>query len=145
MSTLSKNKRAYFDYNILETFEAGIVLFGYEVKSIKLGHISLQGSYVAITGNEAFLLNTHVTPYQAANMPKDYDPTRSRKLLLKRSQINSLIGKANAQGLTMVPLCVYTSKGKIKLQIGLAKSKKKYEKREALKKKATDREINNVI
>ena len=141
MSTLAKNKRAYFDYNILEKYEAGIVLYGYEVKAVKLGHISLQGSYVVIKNSETFLLNMHVSAYQAANMPKDYDPTRSRKLLLKHSEVNSLIGKSKAQGLTLLPLSVYTKRGKIKIEIGLAKSKKKYEKRELIKKRDIEREM----
>jgi len=141
VSTLAKNKRAYFDCNILEKYEAGIVLAGHEVKSIKLGHLSLQGSYVAIRNNEAFLLNMHISPYQPQNIPRDYDPTRTRKLLLKRSETKTLIGRSHAQGLTILPLSVYTKRGKIKLEIGLARSKKKYEKRELIKKRDIEREM----
>lgn len=141
--TLAKNKRAYFDYHILETYEAGIVLAGYEVKAIKLGHISLQGAYVIIKSNEAFLLNAHVSPYQPVNMPKSYDPTRSRRLLLKKSQIKMFIGKSKSEGLTLIPLSVYTKRGKIKVQIGLAKSKKKYEKRELIRKRDIEREMRS--
>jgi len=139
---ITKNKRAYFDYNILETCEAGIVLRGFEVKSVKLGHISLKGSYVTIKSNEAFLLNAHISAYQPKNMPQNYDPTRTRKLLLKRSEIKILIGKTASQGLTIVPLSVYTKKGKIKVQIGLAKSKTKRDKRETIKKRIAQREMN---
>ncbi len=141
MSILAKNKRAYFDYNIIEKYEAGVVLAGHEVKSIKLGHISLQGSYVTIKDNEAFLFNAHITPYQPANMPKDYNPTRTRKLLLKKSEIKTFIGNSKIQGLTILPLSVYNKKGKIKIEIGLARSKKKYEKREAIRKRDVEREV----
>jgi len=145
MSTLAKNKKAYFDYEILEKIEAGIVLEGFEVKSVKLGHISLKGSYVVIKDNEAYLLNTHISPYQPANMPKDYDPTRSRKLLLKRSEIAQLIGKSKSQGLTVLPLSVYTKKGKIKIEIGVGRGKKKHEKRQALKRRESDKEIRRAL
>lgn len=119
------------------------MLRGHEVKSIKLGHISLQGSYVIVKNNEAYLLNAHVSPYQPANMPKDYDPTRSRKLLLKRTEISILIGKSKSEYLTLLPLSVYTKRGKIKVQIGLAKSKKKYEKRELIRRRDTEREMRS--
>lgn len=138
---IAKNKRAYFDYTILETYEAGIVLQGFEVKSVKLSHMSLQGAYVIVKDNEAFLLNAHISPYQPQNMPKDYDPTRTRKLLLRQSEIKTLIGKSNAQGLTILPLSLYNKKGKVKVEIGLAKSKKKYEKRELIKKRDMEREM----
>jgi len=144
-STLAKNKKAHFDYDIVETYEAGIVLYGYEVKSVKLQHISLRGSYISISDNEVYLLNTHISPYQAANMPKDYDPTRIRKLLLNRSEINTLIGKSKAQGLTIVPLSVYTKKGKIKVSIGVGRGKRKHEKREKIKKKDTEREVGRSL
>ena len=145
MSILAKNKKVYFDYDIVEKYEAGVVLHGYEVKSIKLGHISLKGSYVIIKDSEAYLLNAHVSAYQATNMPKSYDPTRSRKLLLNRSEINTLIGKSKAQGLTLVPISVYTKKGKIKVSIGVGRGKKKYEKREKVKKRDTEREIGRSL
>jgi len=117
-------------------------LRGFEVKSVKLGHISLKGSYVTIRNNEAFLFNAHISPYQPANMPKDYNPTRTRKLLLKRSETKILIGKIASQGLTVVPLSVYTKRGKIKVQIGLVKSKTKRDKRETIKKRIAQREMN---
>ena len=145
MSTIAKNKKAYFDYEILETCEAGIVLHGFEVKSIKLGHISLKGSYVTIRDNEAYLINAHVSPYQPLNMPKDYDPTRSRKLLLNRSEINTLTGKSKSQGLTLLPISVYTKKGKIKVQVGLGRGKRKHEKREKIKREDTERDIGRKL
>ena len=145
MSTIAKNKKAYFDYEILETYEAGIVLTGHEVKSAKLGHISLKGAYVTIKNNEAYLTGANISPYQPANMPKDYDPTRSRKLLLNRAEISALIGKSKSEGLTMLPLSVYTKKGKIKVEVGLARGKRKYEKREKIKRRDTEREIGRKI
>lgn len=145
MSTIAKNKKAYFDYEILETYEAGIVLRGFEVKSAKLGHVSLKGAYVIIKDNEAYLLNTHISPYQATNTPKNYEPTRSRKLLLKHSEISTLIGKSKNQGLTLLPLSLYTVKGKVKVEIGVGKGKKKYEKREKLKKREAEKEMARAM
>lgn len=145
MSTIAKNKKAYFDYEILEKMEAGIVLEGFEVKSVKLGHISLKGAYATIKNNEAYLLNAHISPYQPANMPKGYDPTRSRKLLLKRSEIATLMGKSKSRGLTILPLSVYTVRGKIKIEIGVGRGKRKYEKRELLKKRESDKETRRAL
>lgn len=139
------NKRAYFDYEILEKCEAGLVLLGFEVKAIKNGWISLKGSFAVIKDEEAYLLNAHITPYQPQNAPKDYNPLRTRKLLLKKAEIKSLIGKSKKKGLTLVPLKVYTKKGKIKLEIGLAKSKRKFEKREKIKEKDQEREMEREI
>lgn len=145
MKILAINKRANFDYEILEKLEAGLVLKGYEVKSIKTGHISLKGAYVAITGGEAFLINANIPAYQPLNMPKDYEPTRSRKILLRRSQIKSLIGRISQKGLTLTPIKVY-SKGKlIKIEIGLGKGKRKIDKREAIKKKEAKRKIERAM
>ena len=145
MKDYATNPKAYFDYEILETYEAGIVLEGFEVKAIKLGHIGLKGAYVTIKDAEAYLLNAHVSPYQPANTPKGYDPTRLRKLLLKRSQINALIGKSQTHGLTFLPLSVYSRKGKVKIEIGLGRGKRKYEKRGKIKKKDTEREIGRKL
>jgi len=145
MPTLAKNKKARFDYEILETYEAGIVLRGFEVKAARLGHISLKGAYVTIKDNEAYLVNAHISPYQPANMPKDYDPTRTRKLLLKRSEINTFIGKSKAEGLTLLPLSMYTKKAKIKIEVALGRGKRKHEKREKIKRKDTEREIGRKL
>ncbi|MCD6528343.1 SsrA-binding protein SmpB [bacterium] len=145
MKTLAVNKRATYDYEILEKYEAGISLFGYEVKSIKTGHISLKGSYVVIKNNEVYLLNAFIPPYQIKNTPSDYDPNRSRKLLLHKSEIKSLIGKIKQKGLTLVPIKLYTKRGKIKLEFALAKGKRKVDKREKIKKRETERKIKRAL
>lgn len=141
---LAENKKAYFDYNILETYEAGIVLFGHEVKSIRKGKINLAGTHVIVRDNEVWLINADIPPYQPQNTPLDYDPKRSRRLLLNKAEISSLIGKTQEKGLTLLPLKVYIKRRKIKVEIGLAKSKKKGDKREALKKKEDKREMRKA-
>lgn len=141
MRPLAENKKAYFDYDILEKFEAGMVLTGQEVKSIKLGRINLAGSYVVLKSEEAFLLNADVPPYQPKNAPPDYDATRLRKLLLNKSEIKYLIGKSREKRLTLLPLRVYAVRGKIKLEFGLAKGRQKASKKELLKKRDIKREI----
>ena len=140
MAVLAENKRAYYDYEVLETYEAGLVLIGQEVKAIKTGHISLRGSYVVFKDEELFLIGANIPPYQPKNAPANYQPERSRKLLLTKSEIKSLIGKTRQKGLTLVPLKVYTNKGKIKLLFGLAKGKKEFDKREKIKKREIERE-----
>ncbi|MBI2041971.1 MAG: SsrA-binding protein SmpB [Candidatus Nealsonbacteria bacterium] len=141
MKDLAENKKAYFDYDILERFEAGMVLTGQEVKSIKSGRINLTGSYVVLKNEEAFLLNADVPPYQPKNAPPGYDSARLRKLLLNKSEIKYLIGKSQEKHLTLLPLRVYTKKGKIKLEFGLAKGRQKQSKKELLKKRDVKREI----
>jgi len=121
------------------------VLHGYEVKSIKTGRVSLRGAYVVIKNNEAYLINTLIPPYQPANTPDDYNPERSRKLLLNKSEIKSLIGKSKQKGLTLVPLKLYTKRGKIKLGLAVAKGKRKIDKREAIKKRETEREVQREL
>lgn len=139
---ITTNKRAYFDYEILETYEAGIELLGFEVKSIKTGRINLAGSYVLINKNEAWLLNTDIPPYQPKNTPEDYNPKRTRRLLLRKIEIDNLIGKTHEKGLTLIPLKVYTKgRGIIKLEIGLGKSRKKKDKRDLLKKREDKKEM----
>ncbi len=145
MKILSENKKAFFDYEILDKFEAGIVLIGQEVKSIKAGRINLAGSYVVPKNEEFFLINATIPPYQPKNVSGDYDPLRSRKLLLKKKEISSLIGKIKQKGLTLLPLQVYTKKGKIKLEFGLALGRKKADKRELIKKRETEREIEREL
>ncbi len=152
MKILAENNRIKFDYQILESYEAGIVLYGFEVKAIKSGHVSLKGAYVVIKDEEAHLLNAFIPPYQEANTPPDYDPRRSRKLLFKKSEIKTLIGRSKIKGLTLVPIRMYTgkskyslSKNKIKLEIGVAKSKKEIDKRETIKKREVEREIRRVF
>ncbi|OGZ98598.1 MAG: SsrA-binding protein [Candidatus Sungbacteria bacterium RIFCSPHIGHO2_02_FULL_47_11] len=145
MDGFAVNRRARFDYEILETYEAGIELFGFEVKAIKTGHINLTGSFAVIKNNETWLLNTTVPPYQPKNAPADYDPIRTRRLLLKKAEIEELIGKTAQMGLTLVPLKVYTKRSRIKILLGLGKHKKKQDKREVIKKRETEREIKRTL
>jgi SsrA-binding protein len=149
---ITTNKRVYFDYQILETYEAGVELKGFEVKAIKTGRINLAGSYVVIRDNQTWLLNADIPPYQPANTPPDYDSKRTRRLLLKKSEIKNLIGRVQEKGLTLMPLKVYTKNastssahGRIKIEIGLAKSKKKMDKRELIKKRDIEREISRKL
>ncbi len=145
MKPLSENRKAFFDYKILEKFEAGIVLLGIEVKSIKLGRTNLAGSYVVFRGDNPYLIGAKIPPYQPNNTPDYYNPERTRKLLLQKSEINYLNGKAHQQGLTFIPLKLYTKNGKIKLEFGLAKGKKARDKRELIKKRETNREIDREL
>src|SRR6056297_603693 len=144
MSTLAKNKKAYHEYDILEDFEAGMVLNGQEVKSIKEGRVSLQGSYIAIQKGDPYLLGVKVPAYQPQNASNDYKPERKRKLLLQQNQIEYLAGKTEKQGLTLIPLKVYTKRGLIKLKFGLAKGKKKQDKRKEIKDKDIQRQIERA-
>lgn len=138
---ITTNKRAYFDYQILETYEAGIELKGFEVKSIKNGRINLAGSYAIIRNNEIWLLNADIPAYQPKNAPENYDSKRTRRLLLKKSEIKNLIGRIHEKGLTLTPLKVYTKNHRVKMEIGLGKSRKKADKRELIKKRDIKREI----
>jgi len=138
--TLAINKKAYHDYEILQTFEAGISLLGTEVKSAKEGRISLKDGFVLFKNGEAFLKNVHISQYPFGNRV-NHDPLRERKLLLHKYEITRLATKVKEKGLTVVPLKVYTKKGKIKVEIGLAKGKAKYEKKEAIKKRDETREL----
>src|SRR3989338_169650 len=145
MSERAVNKRAYFDYEILGTYWAGIVLFGFEVKAAKKGMVNLTGSYVVIRGEKAWLLNANISHYQAGNTPKDYDPMRSRKLLLKKAELSELIGFSSKQGLTLVPLRLYNKRNLVKVLIGVGKHKKKHDKRETIKKRDTEREVQRTL
>jgi SsrA-binding protein len=135
MSDYASNPRANFDYEIIETMEAGVVLKGYEVKAIKTGRASIKGAYARIVNGYPLLVGANIAPYQAANTPEVYDPQRDRELLLSKKQINTLVGLSKSHGLTLVPLKLYDKRGKVKLLIGIAKGKKKYDKRETIKKK----------
>ncbi len=146
MPVFAENRKAHFNYEILEKFQAGLVLLGIEVKSIRLGHMQIAGSYVIFRNGELFLVGSTVSPYQPKNTPPEYNPQRSRKLLLQKKELSSLIGKVKERGLTLVPLSVYNTKaGKLKLEFALAKGKKKWDKREALKKREAQREIERVL
>ncbi|MEK7659535.1 MAG: SsrA-binding protein SmpB [Patescibacteria group bacterium] len=141
----AENRQAFYDYEILEKYEAGMVLEGYEVKAVKSGKLSVRGSYVKVLGGEIFLIGAVISPYQPKNTPKDYDPQRTRKLLLNKKEITGLTGKSEEKGLTIVPLRAYDKKGRVKLEIGLAKARKKYDKRTSIRKKEEQRKIERVL
>ena len=145
MNIYADNKKAYYDYEILEKFEAGLVLIGQEVKSIKTGHINLSGSYVVIQVNQPELIGAKIPAYQPKNISADYNPERSRKLLLNKKEISYLVGKVNERGFSLIPLKVYEQNGRIKLEFGLAKGKKKFNKKEKIKKRDVNREINRFL
>ena len=151
MPVLSINKRANYDYDIREKYEAGLVLLGYEVKSVKTGHIGLKGSFVAVKKArgkdlpELYLINAHIPLYKHAGTVKNYDPYRSRKLLLKKSEIKHLIGKKQEQGLTLVPIKIYTKRSFIKLEFGIGRGKKKIDKRETIKKREVERKMRTLL
>ncbi len=145
MNIYAENKKAHFDYEIIEKYEAGLVLQGQEVKSIKGGHINLSGSYVVIRGQEPYLIGAKVPPYQPKNAPVGYNPEQSRKLLLSKKEINYLIGKVNERGFSLIPLKVYEQNGRIKLEFGLAKGKKKFDKKEKIKKRDVERDIRKTM
>lgn len=140
-----QNKRAYFDYEILETFEAGLELLGTEVQSIKHGRMTLSSTYVLLRDRQPMLFNADIPPYQPKNAPKDYNPTRTRRLLLTAKEIQYLTGKIEERGLTLVPLKVYTKHQRIKVLVGLAKSRKEHDKREAIKKREDWKQIRKDI
>jgi len=145
MPVLLENRRARADYEALETFDAGIELFGHEVKSLRNGRGSLPGSHVIIRGGEAYLINMDIPPYQTGNTPKGYDPKRTRRLLLSKKEINELNGHDSKKGLTIVPFSVYSKGRFLKVSIAVVRGKKKHDKREAIKKRETDREIRRTL
>lgn len=136
---IATNRKARFLYEILETFQAGIVLMGPEVKSLRAGHCNLTDSYAVAEGSELYLLNCHISPYDPASF-FNHEPLRKRKLLLHRREINKLIGKIAEKGLTVIPLQVYFQRGKVKVDIGLARGKRMHDKRETIKRRDLDRE-----
>lgn len=140
-----ENRKARFDYSIIETLEAGISLTGNEVKAVRSGKASLVGSYVKIYENKVYLVGATISPYQEKNIPMNYDPERSRELLLHKKEIKYLSGKLNEKGLTLIPLKLYNNHGKIKIEIALSKSKKKHDKRETIKKRDTERQIGRKL
>jgi SsrA-binding protein len=147
---IAENRKAYFDYEILEKFDAGLALNGQEVKSLRTRSTSLAGTYILIKQNEkgnpeAWWIGGNIPPYQPYNAGKDYEQKRDRKLLLNRDELEYLFGKSQEKGLTLVPLSVYTSKHKIKLGFGLGKGKKKFDKRESIKKREVERKIRNEL
>lgn len=145
MPTLVKNRRAYYDYEIIETYEAGIKLLGHEVKSLKAGQGNLNGSHVKVTPIDISLIGLNVPLYKKAGTLLNYDPMRTRKLLMHKNEIQSLSNKVNQQGYTLIPLSLYTKGSLIKVSIGLAKGKKKADKRRDIIKAQQDREIERTI
>lgn len=141
MAIYAENRKARFNYEILEKYETGIELLGTEVKSVRGGQISLEGAFVIIRGGEAYIINANIPPYQVKNSPSDYDPLRNRKILLTKKEITELSGSESNKSLTIVPLSVYNKGRKVKVEIALVKGKKKFDKRETLKKRDTDREL----
>ena len=139
------NKQARFDYNILQTYEAGISLLGFEVKAIKSGRLMLAGSFVILKNGSAWLTNSTIPPYQAKNTPGDYDPTRSRRLLLQKPELKELIGATSQKGLTIVPLKVYNNGRKLKLLIAIARGKKKEDKRHSIRAREEKRRIERTL
>lgn len=135
--SLAVNKKAYYDYEILEKLEAGLVLSGPEVKSAKHGQINLKGSYVNVkSSREAFLVNAHIAPYQPAVIAqRDYRPDQDRKLLLNKKELKRLLGRSSEAGIAVVPVCAYVKNGYVKLEIAVCRGKKKYDKRDAIKKR----------
>ena len=145
MAVYSTNEKARFDYDILETLEAGMVLTGQEVKSVRRGSASIKGVYVKILGGEGWLLGATIPPYQAGNVPPDFDSRKNRKLLLKKSELKYLSGKSQERGLTLVPIKLYNKNGLIKLEIGIGRGKKKSDKREKIVKREIERKIERVL
>lgn len=143
--SLVDNKKAGFNYEIGDKYEAGIELSGGEVKAIRQGHGQLDGSTIKIRGGEAFLAGATIPPYQPDNTPKNYEPARTRKLLLTHPELKTLIGLDKEKGLTLVPLALYNKGRRIKLSFGVAKHKKKYDKRETIKRQDSDREMARTL
>lgn len=143
--SLIDNKRATFDYHILETIEAGLELLGFEVKSLRAGHGSLKGARVVARAGEAYLVGATIPPFQQANAPKSYDPERTRRLLLNAKEIARVAEAEGEKGLTIIPLGVYNRHRRLKLEIAIAKGKQKQDKRETIKKRDTERDIRRTL
>jgi len=139
--SLIENRKARFNFEFQETLDAGLELIGLEVKSLRMGRGSLDGAYISIRNNEAFIIGMNITPFQEGNTPSGYDPRRPRRLLLTKKQIADLAEYEHTKGLTIVPVSVYNKNHKLKLSIAVARGKKQFEKREAIKKREVDREL----
>lgn len=145
MANLAENRKAHFNYEFLEEMEAGIELEGFEVRAVRTGKMSLEGSHVTARGREAFLVGATIAPYQPNNTPKGYSPTRNRKLLLTKKEIDELAGNESKKGLTIVPISVYNKGRRIKVKIAIARGKKKFDKRETLKRRDDEREMRRTL
>lgn len=145
MTTYIQNRKARFDFEILETLEAGLVLHGFEVKSIRNGRGKLDGAFIKVRGGEAFLVGASITPYQSTNTPKSYDPERVRKLLFSKKELAHLERQTETDRLTAIPLRLYNKNRHIKLEVAIARGKKKFDKRETLKERDTKRAILRTL
>lgn len=145
MTIYALNKRATFDYELLEKTEGGLVLAGYEVKAIKTGRISLKGSFVTVKQGELYLTNAHIPAYQEKNVPQNYDPYRSRKVLVHKRELNSLLGKIQQKGLTLVPIKVYSKGRLLKLEFAVGKGKRLIDKREDIRKREANISIRRAL
>jgi SsrA-binding protein len=143
-SSIAENRKAFHDFHLMETFEAGLVLLGTEVKAIREGRVNLRDSFARVEDGEVFLYNVHISPYSHRGYA-DHEPLRRRKLLLHRSEIRKLIGKTVEKGMTLVPVRLYFKDGRVKVAVSLAKGKKDYDKRETIKNRETDRETRAAI
>ncbi len=143
-SNVAENRKAFHDYHLLETFEAGLVLLGTEVKAIREGRVNLRDSYARVEDGEIYLYGVHISPYSHRGYA-EHEPLRRRKLLLHKQEIRKLIGKTVERGMTLVPVRMYFKDGRVKVAISLAKGKKDYDKRDAIKKRETDRETRAAI
>ncbi|MDO8425604.1 MAG: SsrA-binding protein SmpB [bacterium] len=144
MKTLATNKKAHYDYEILETIEVGIELLGHEVKAAKTGHAKLTGSFVHLRSSEAWLTNAFIGRYAKAAALPDYDPTRTRRLLLHRRDLRRLVGKQQSDRLTIIPLRLYEKRGLVKAEIALARGKRQFEKRETIKRREDERRMRRA-
>ena len=140
IKTIAKNKKAYFDYFVLSSYEAGIELYGTEVKSIRQGNVNLKDSFCSIDDGEIYIKGMHISPYEKGNI-FNRDPMRDKKLLMHKREIMTLFGKVKQDGLTLIPLSLYFSGSKVKVEVGLCKGKKLYDKRDSIAKKEADRNI----
>lgn len=145
MADLAHHNRAAFDYEILETYEAGIVLSGHEVKAVRNGKAKLEGGHVVIRGGEAFLLGVSIAPYQPGNAPKEYESEQTRKLLLSKKEIAELLAQSEKRGLTLVPLSMYNKGRNIKVKVAVVRGKKQFDKRARIKERETDRTIERTL
>lgn len=148
MPRLAQNKKANFDYELLERYEAGLVLLGHEVKAVRAGQVSLKGSFISLRTKggktELYLVGCQISPYKQAGPLPEYNQTRERKLLLKGEEISRLLGRKQTEGLTLIPLQIYTKHSFLKLEFAVARGKKKYDKREAIKKREVDRNLRSL-
>jgi len=145
MKILVKNQKVFFNYEITDKYNAGVELLGFEVKSIKEGKGNMEGSYIIVRGGEAFLIGLDIPPFQQNNTPEDYDSKRNRRLLLSKKELGILAEIEKEKGLTLVPISLYNNGRRIKLELGVAKGKKKFDKRQTIKKRESDKEMNRAL